>query len=58
MQSEEEIQELFEWLDMQPMSDEEIKRILELGKKGGLTKEEREYCLKLEFCKEGIYKFS
>jgi len=46
MQSEEEIQELFEWLDMQPMSDEEIKRILELGKKGGLTKEEREILAK------------
>ncbi len=42
MQSEEELLELFEFLDMQPMSDEEIKRILELGKKGGLTKEERD----------------
>jgi len=39
MQSEEEIQELFEWLDMQPMSDEEIKRILELCKKNKEKKE-------------------
>jgi hypothetical protein len=46
MQSEEELQELFEWLDMQQMSDEEIKRILEMREKGGLTREEREILAK------------
>ncbi len=43
MQSEEELQELFEFIDMRPMSDEEIKRILELGKKGGLLKKKKKY---------------
>jgi len=36
--------ELWDWIDMQPWTDEDIQRVLEMEKKGGLTEEERELC--------------
>ena len=48
-EEEEEDEELLEInmeIDMQPWSDEEIQRVLEMEKKGGLTEEEREWCRK------------
>ena len=45
MKGEEE-DELWDWLDSQPLSDEDIRRILQLSKRGGLTEEEREWCRK------------
>jgi DNA-binding SARP family transcriptional activator len=38
------IREGWELIDMQPLSDEDIRRILQLYKKGGLSKEEKEQC--------------
>ena len=42
-EEEEEDEELLE-INMQPWTDEEIQRVLEMEKKGGLTEEEREWC--------------
>ena len=43
-EEEEDLQDLFDWLDMQPWSDEDIRRVLQLHKQGGLTEEEKEQC--------------
>jgi len=43
-EEDEELQDLFDWIDSQPLSDEDIQRILQLSKRGGLTEEEREWC--------------
>ncbi len=46
-EDDEDLQDLFDWIDMQPWSDED----LQLSKKGGLTEEEKEQCRKL-CCKD------
>ena len=43
-ENEEELLEINMEIDLQPWTDEEIQRVLEMEKKGGLTKEEREWC--------------
>ena len=41
-----EEEELWDWIDSQPWSDEDYERVRKMREKGGLTKEEREWCRK------------
>jgi hypothetical protein len=45
--------DLWDWIDSQPWSDEDFERIREMEKKGGLTEEEKEQCRKW-CCKDGL----
>ena len=43
-EEDEDLRDLFDWIDLQPWTEEDYERMREMREKGGLTKEEREWC--------------
>ncbi len=43
-EDDEDLLDLWDWIDSQPWTDEDFERIREMEKKGGLTEEEKERC--------------
>ena len=45
-EEDEEIDELWDWIDSQPWTEEDYERVREMEKRGSLTEKEREWCRK------------